>query len=455
MGGISMREALTRLYALGPGRMQPGRERLRRLLAQAGNPHLAVPAVLVGGTNGKGRLVTALSALLSQRYRTAAFIKPHLKTIRERWRIDDQPVAEEAFVAAAHRCCDLIEAHHEPISFFEANILLGALLFVEAQCEVAIWEIGLGGREDACNLVEPLVSALTNVGYDHQAILGADLATIARDKAMICRNNRPLLLGPPRPGWEDAYAEYALAVREVSRQQGARPVELPPTNPAKWEAYFAAAGVGLPPDSRELLDAALDELAGESRGSLALTAAQCETGLASVNYRARMEQGTLKGAPVLLDAAHNIDSLRWLARMLLALTGEPLTAGSPAAAPRYPVVFGCQATRDPAELLAPLKPLTDVLVPIEIPLLRPCPLMRIISAAQELNIPLSLPPELAPNDVPAEYEIGNITELDPPDNRTNWIECVEHGLSLATAERPAVICGSIYYLGEILRVFEN
>lgn len=450
-----MRDALNRLYALGPGRMQPGRDRLRRLLQKAGAPHLAVPAVLVGGTNGKGRLVAALSALLSRRYRSGAFVKPHLKTIRERWRIGDLPVDETGFIAAAHRCCDLIEAHDEPISFFEANVLLGALLFAEAGCEVAIWEIGLGGREDACNLVEPLVSALTNVGYDHQAILGLDLSSIARDKAMICRRGRPLLLGPHRPGWENSYAEYAPVVREVCSEQGARLMELPPTDPAKWEHYFNRTGADLPPDTLELLHATLDELERESRGTLALSSTLRVEGMKHIDYRARMERGTLKGAPVLLDAAHNVDSLRWLARMLQALADGPLAGIKPANGARYPVVFGCQATRDPAELLTPLKPAIEMLVPIEIPLLKPCPLTRIIGAAANLNIPVSLPAGLLPNYSPVEYEIGELTELDPPDNRTGWIECVEHGLSLATVQRPAVICGSIYYLGEILRVFES
>jgi folylpolyglutamate synthase/dihydropteroate synthase len=238
-------------------------------------------------------------------------------------------------------------------------------------------------------------------------------------------------------------------VREVCREQDARLVELPPTDSAKWTAYFAAAGSGLPPDSAELLIAALDELAAVSQGHLALTAAQRESGLSHINYRARMERGILKGAPVLLDAAHNIDSLRWLARMLQALAAPSARDAG------YPVVFGCQATREPAELLASLKPQIEVLVPIEIPLLRPCPVKRIIGVAQSLDIPVSLPAAFSVNDIPAEYQIGNITELDPPDNRTGWIECVEHGLSLASTGRPTVICGSIYYLGEILRIFED
>src|SRR5512147_490545 len=104
----SYEQALRGLYALGQGRMLPGRARLQRLLAKAGHPELAVPSVLVGGTNGKGRLVSALSAVLSQRYRTGAFIKPHLKSVRERWRIDDMDVDAARFTSAAEQTLKLV-----------------------------------------------------------------------------------------------------------------------------------------------------------------------------------------------------------------------------------------------------------------------------------------------------------------------------------------------------------
>jgi len=442
--GGQYRAALDRLYALGPGRMQPGRERLRRLLSRAGDPHLKVPAVLIGGTNGKGRVAAALSAVLSARYRVGAFIKPHLKTIRERWRLNDQAVGEESFTEAAQRSCDLVEEHGEPISFFEANVLLGALLFQEADCDIAIWEIGLGGREDACNLVEPLVSVLTNVGYDHQQILGETLTEIARDKARICRQGRPLLLGPARPGGEEAYHEYAPVVREVSAQRGARlrPLSAPP--PEEWQHYLAGGAAGLPPDTFRMVTSCLSALA-EQTSTLWVGANDVLAGLTRVHYRGRMERTQLAGRPVLLDAAHNVDSLGWLARVL--------TAAEPEA--RHPVVFGCQSTRDPAELLARLRPAIEVLVPIEVPVLRPCPLSRIIAAAEILGLPVSLPACVDPAAECRQYAIGELTELDPPDNRTRWLESVEHALLLSTAERPTVICGSIYYLGEILRAFED
>ena len=431
-----MREVLNQLYALGPGRMPYERQRLRRVLARAGNPQLAVPAVLVGGTNGKGRLVTALSATLSPRYRVGAFIKPHLKSIRERWRLDDRSVDEARFCAAATTTLELIRLSGEEISFFEANVLLGALLFRDSGCEIALWEVGLGGRHDACNLTEPFLSVLTNVQYDHQALLGSTLPAIAADKAHIARRGRTLLLGPPRTGWEAAYAQYAPVVAQVCRELGAQLQAVPLCNAVP---AWAVPGL-LPDDTLALLEACLPQLAA---AGFPLSSAEVSSGLAQVHYRGRMEGALLRGQPVLLDAAHNADSLRWLARELAAAGGE------------FPIVFGCQATRDPADMLRELQPVCRVLVPLEIPVLHPCPLQRIVDAAQLLNIPLSLPPGLDPNAVPRDYPIGHLTELDPPDNRTQWIECVAHGLTLATEQHPTVICGSIYNLGEILRVFES
>jgi dihydrofolate synthase / folylpolyglutamate synthase len=439
-----MQTALQRLFGLGPGRMLPGRERLREVLERAGDPLAAVPSVLVGGTNGKGRVVAALSAIAAQAGPCGAFLKPHLKTIRERWRVGDQPLTPEQFTRYANQACDLIDAQPPPISFFEANVLLGALAFRDLGCQLAIWEVGLGGKEDACNLADPLVSVLTNVQYDHQAILGETLSQIAWDKAHIARPGCPLILGPARPGWEAAYAEYQPVVAEVCAELGARLVTAPVPPQAEWGAYLAGGAQGLPPDTRAVLTCVLAELERCGRG---LPASAVREGLARLHYRGRMEHAKLAGKPVLLDAAHNPDGLRWLARVL--------KASRPGV--RYPVVFGCQSSRDPAQLLSELREVISVVVPLEIPVLHPCPRARIEAAARQLGLAVSLPPGL-PESVDCgahTYEIGETTELDLPDNRTRWIECVQHALRLSRVDCPTVICGSIYYLGEILRVFED
>lgn len=430
--------ALRRLFALGPGRSLPGRARLREALRLAGDPHLAMPAVLVAGTNGKGRITAALSALLSQRYQTGAFIKPHLKSVRERWRINDLDLSEAQFTDACTQALEVIAAYSkqsgEGISFFEANVLLGALAFRRAGCEIAVWEVGLGGLHDACNLCEPFLSLLTNVQLDHVAILGGSLEAIAWDKAHVARRGRPCLLGPARAGWEGDYPRYSAVVREVCAEIGAalEEVPLPAANPM----------CELPADTAALLAAALPHLAA---AGFPLDNEAVEAGLGALRYRGRFEPTLLEGRPVLLDAAHNPDSMRWLGRELARRGGGA----------KFPIVFGCQATRDPAEMLVHLAPVAASLTPIAVPVLRPCPPALIAAAAEGLGLPLSLPPGQAPLAELGDYSIGHATELDPPDNSTGWIESVRHALALGTAEQPTVICGSIYNLGEILRAFED
>ncbi|MEZ5336765.1 MAG: hypothetical protein R3F46_00740 [bacterium] len=420
-------QALRRLYALGPGRMVFGRDRLERVLALAGNPERSCPVVLVGGTNGKGSLVCALSRALATRWRTAAFVKPHLVSIRERWRIDDGDISEEQFSWAANRACDLIEQSGEVISFFEANVLLGALLFEREHCEIAIWEVGLGGTHDACNLLDPQISVLTHVGLDHQQILGDTVELIAADKAGIAREGRPLILGPCLAGNEEAYARYEPVVRMHAHAEEARYIALPAEQEAGslLPALLLAVNRELEPlgfglDEEELFEAAR-----------------------TLRHPGRLERRLLRGQHVLLDSAHNADALCMLATHIAADYGGPL-----------PIIFSCQNTREPLEMLGILRPVISRLTPVEIPVLRPCPVGRIADAAEQLGIPLSLPEGFELSQVPQEYEVGHITELDPPDNRTRWIESVEHALLSATAEAPLVICGSIYSMGEILRVFE-
>ncbi len=404
-----------------------GRDRLERVLELAGHPERSCPVILVGGTNGKGSLVCALSRALSSRWKTAAFVKPHLVSIRERWRINDNDISEEQFSWAANRACDLIEQRGLEISFFEANVLLGALLFEREDCEIAIWEVGLGGTHDACNLLDPAISVLTHVGLDHQAILGDTVEEIAADKAGIARSGRPCILGPCLSGNEQAWLRYEPVVRERTREIGARYIPLPAEQ-----------------ESRDLLPALLLAVSRElDTLGFGLDEEECFEAIHRMRHRGRLELATLQGRAVLLDSAHNEDALRMLATRI--------AMDYPAA---LPFIFSCQASREPREMLEILRPVMATLTPIEIPVLRPCDVGSIAAAARELGISLSLPEGLALSDIPQEYEVGHVTELDPPDNRTHWIESVEHALTLATEDAPLVICGSIYSMGEILRVFE-
>lgn len=180
--------ALERLYALtrfGEKLALDGPRALERTLGQ---PLGLYRSVLIGGTNGKGSTSAFLErALRHAGVRTGRFTSPHLYSFTERILIDGAPIAREAVARLSAHVLERAEAAQLAPSFFEAAWGMAALAFAEAQIDVAIWEVGLGGRLDATNVCQPEVSAITSLGLDHTAVLGPTLAHIAREKAAIFR----------------------------------------------------------------------------------------------------------------------------------------------------------------------------------------------------------------------------------------------------------------------------
>jgi dihydrofolate synthase/folylpolyglutamate synthase len=185
---------LERLYALVRFGEKLGLDGPRALDRALGGPVGRVPAILIGGTNGKGSTAAFVEALLRGRgFRTGLFTSPHLVSFRERIRIDGEDIAPAAVVSLADRVFAASERVGGEVPFFEIVWGMAALAFAEASVDFAIWEVGLGGRLDATNACEPLVSAVVSLGLDHTAVLGPDLPSIAREKAPIFRPGRPAL----------------------------------------------------------------------------------------------------------------------------------------------------------------------------------------------------------------------------------------------------------------------
>jgi dihydrofolate synthase/folylpolyglutamate synthase len=183
---------------LHPSTIELGLERVSRVLARTGWTRPRVPVITVGGTNGKGSCVALLDALLrAGGHRVVTFTSPHLVDYRERIRIDGEPVSAASLVAAFERIADALAA--DSLTFFEFNTL-AALLVAETACPDAIvLEVGLGGRLDAVNLVDPDVAVVVSVGLDHMEYLGPDIESIGREKAGIFRPGRPAVFGTPQP----------------------------------------------------------------------------------------------------------------------------------------------------------------------------------------------------------------------------------------------------------------
>jgi dihydrofolate synthase/folylpolyglutamate synthase len=303
--------ALSALYRLEAFGMRLGLDNVAAYCAAAGHPERAWPAFHVAGTNGKGTTAACLAALArAHGLRTGLYTSPHLVEFRERIRIDGRAIPRAALVDAWRRVGPFAEAR--ALTFFEAGTLIAFEWFAASRVDLAVIEVGLGGRLDATNVVRPELSIVTNVAFDHERHLGSDIASIAREKAGIFKPGVPALVGDPgAPETRAALAATALA-------RGAPLAWL--EDEARWRIRSEdAAGTGFEYESAAgRLEALRIPLAGahfvadaalalrgweRARGPIRLSLARAA--LAACAPAGRMERRAAGDAPVLLDVAHN------------------------------------------------------------------------------------------------------------------------------------------------------
>jgi len=182
--------------------MKFGLDTIRTLLRALGNPETGYPSLLVAGTNGKGSVARFIGSVCSKSgLKTGLFTSPHLVSVTERLNIDGHPISRERFAqeltAVTETIAELeLEAHP---TFFETITATALRYFAQEEVDIAILEVGLGGRLDSTNAVNPILSILTGISYDHQQYLGETLGQIAAEKAGILRASRPALSHPQVP----------------------------------------------------------------------------------------------------------------------------------------------------------------------------------------------------------------------------------------------------------------
>ena len=176
-----------------------------------GDPHKKFKSIHIAGTNGKGSTSHMLAAMLQQAgYKTGLYTSPHLKDFRERIKVNGEMIAEDFvtdFVARTKALSEDIEP-----SFFELTVVMAFEYFVEQDIDIAVIETGLGGRLDSTNVITPILSIITNIGYDHMNILGNTLEAIAAEKAGIIKQNVPVVIGETLPETKNIFIEKARAV---------------------------------------------------------------------------------------------------------------------------------------------------------------------------------------------------------------------------------------------------
>ena len=301
-------------------------ERVRAVLAAFGQPDNDYPIVHVAGTKGKGSVCAMVAAILQQAgYRVGLFSKPHLVRLNERISVNGVDIANDAFVALMNRLYPHLEAQREsgnPLTFFDLITILALAHFSEEAVDVVVLEVGLGGRLDSTNVITPSVAVITTIGYDHTEQLGETLGKIAREKAGIIKTGVPVVSGVSDP-------EPATVIRDVAQAQKARlhdvdrDVRIEPNDGPErfairtWRSTFS--GLWLPLiGAHQRRNAAVAVGAVEAlqeTTSLSVASDAVIHGLERVRIRGRIER--LSEDPlVVLDVAHNPDSLRTLRETL-------------------------------------------------------------------------------------------------------------------------------------------
>lgn len=329
--------------------MRVGIERMQAGLAHRGiEPStLGVPFIQVAGTNGKGSVSSMLaSALRAAGYKTGLYSSPHLHRFTERVRIDGLPIAARE---AARRIAELLAwsdtAGAPELSFFELSTLLAVEAFRDHRCDVAVIEVGLGGRLDATTALPASLSVITRIALDHEQILGNSLEQIAREKAGIIRSGVPVIVGARG-------AAVQRVIRARARELGAklsligRDFEaLPSRTPGR--VGFSLADLRIEPVQLGLLGehqadnaaVAVAALSALEQLDLPVSIAAIRRGLRAARWPARLER--IPGKPaILFDAAHNPDGCQALARHLSRERNRPRV-----------LVFGAMADKNYPKML--------------------------------------------------------------------------------------------------------
>jgi dihydrofolate synthase/folylpolyglutamate synthase len=187
---------------------QGGLEKTLLMLEKFDNPHLKFPSIHIAGTNGKGSVSSMLASILQEAgYKVGLYTSPHLKTIRERIKINGQMISARWITKFTEKNLNLID-QIKP-SFFEINTVMAFCYFAASDIDIAVIETGLGGRLDATNVITPLVSIITSISFDHMKLLGNTLPEIAAEKAGIIKPNVPCVIGEKNLETMPVFTHYA------------------------------------------------------------------------------------------------------------------------------------------------------------------------------------------------------------------------------------------------------
>jgi dihydrofolate synthase/folylpolyglutamate synthase len=411
---------------------------MRRLAEALGNPQRKLQSVLIAGTNGKGSTAATLASIVQTAgYRTGLYTSPHLLRVNERIQINQEPISDAEFAViydrVEHCAQDLGERGELPWhpSFFEMLTAMTFEYFASAGVELAVLEVGLGGRLDATNIVDPLISVITDIDFDHQNFLGNTLPEIAHEKAGILRPKGTVVLLPQHPIvnetlGKEIMARDARAVSAVKYMPSMTPAPDDGMNHVGHNQFTLAVmgkeiKVDFPLAGRhQLRNLALVITAAEELNKFGfhISAEDIEHGIRSTIWPARFQViPSADGFPeIVLDVAHN-PAGAWALRSALSTfyEGRPLT-----------FIFGAMRDKAIGEIADIIFPLAD----------------RVIATHAE-NPRAASPQQIAEMGAHAQTEILQANSMP---------EALERACALAGSKSIIVITGSIYLVGEALGI---
>jgi dihydrofolate synthase / folylpolyglutamate synthase len=429
---MSYAAAIEQLNAMMPelytGSGQPRRkfslDEIRLLLAALGDPHRRFPSVLIAGTNGKGSTASTLASILTTSgLRAGLYTSPHLARVNERIRLGRTEIPDEAFAGLYFRVHDAAQQLvldgilPQLPSFFEILTAQALLFFAEAQVDIAVLEVGMGGRLDATNIVDPLLSVITDISLDHTEWLGSTITAITREKAGILRREGTLITLPQHPEANQVLGEVAtdLNVRGVSAVPYMAQIEAGSGSAYRIHALGEEIEIDSPLTGAHqhrnlaLAIAAAVELATNHR--FPVTPAAIADGIHQTRWPARLEHIQKDGVEWILDVAHN-PAGAWALRAGL---------NSPSEARPRTLIFSCLRDKPVAEMAQILFPIFDRVILAPIHSARAAAVQDLLAAAEATGTPAS------------------------PANS------VAEAMQMATFNRdagPIVISGSVYLVGE-------
>jgi len=299
------------LFGLQKHGIKFGLNSTSNMLSKVGSPHRKLRCIHIAGTNGKGSTAAMLSCILKEHgLKVGLYTSPHLVRFTERFKVNDREVAPTRILEVFETIRNILD-DREPPTFFEVTTAMAFLYFEQEKVEWAVIETGMGGRLDATNVIEPRLSIITNVSFDHQEYLGVTLSAIAREKAGIIKNGVPVVSGAGQPlvqgilkatSYRMGAPVYLLGkdfrVRRTGNghflYQGLK---------RRWSSLKVNLSGPHQVQNAGIALAALEVL--ERKGEISINTAAVEQGLESVSWPARLEM-LQKDPMIVLDGAHNV-----------------------------------------------------------------------------------------------------------------------------------------------------